>query len=185
MLRKEDPVLLTGEAVFTNDMKVPGALHMAVLRSPYAHATIVAIDTSAAAAMPGVRAVYTGADLSDLWAAPMPCAWPVTDDMLNPPHHPIATDTVNYVGDGVAVVLADSDAIAHDAIEAIDVTYDAHEAITDLEDALCRPRPGASRARHQLLVHLEPAGRGDRRRRPAGVRRRQPTRSASATSSSA
>ena len=93
LLRKEDPVLLTGEAVFTNDMKVPGALHMAVLRSPYAHAKIVSIDTSAAAAMPGVRAVYTGADLADLWAAPMPCAWPVTDDMLNPPHHPLATDT--------------------------------------------------------------------------------------------
>jgi hypothetical protein len=68
------------------------------------------------AAMAGVRAVYTGADLGDLWAAPMPCAWPVTEDMLNPPHHPIATDTVNYVGDGVAGVLAASDAIAHDAL---------------------------------------------------------------------
>jgi aerobic carbon-monoxide dehydrogenase large subunit len=135
-LRKEDPVLLTGEAVFTNDMKVPGALHMAVLRSPYAHAKIVSIDTSAAAAMAGVRAVYTGADLTDLWAAPMPCAWAVTEDMLNPPHHPLATDTVNFVGDGVAVVLAESDAIAHDAIEAIDVTYDPLEAVTDLEDAL-------------------------------------------------
>ncbi len=136
LLRKEDPVLLTGEAVFTNDMVVPGALFMAVLRSPYAHAKIVAIDTTEAEAIDGVRAVYTGADLSELWAAPMPCAWPVSDDMLNPPHHPIATDTVHYVGDGVAVVLADTDAIAHDAIEAIDVTYDPLEAVTDLEDAL-------------------------------------------------
>ncbi len=110
VLRKEDPVLLTGEAVFTNDMKVPGALHMAVLRSPYAHARIVSIDTTAAAAMPGVRAVYTGADLTDLWAAPMPCAWAVTEDMKNPAHYPIAVDAVHYVGDGVAVVLADSDA---------------------------------------------------------------------------
>jgi aerobic carbon-monoxide dehydrogenase large subunit len=134
--RKEDPVLLTGEAVFTNDMKVPGALHMAVLRSPYARARILSIDTSGATAMPGVRAVFTGADLADLWAAPMPCAWPVTDDMKNPPHYPLAIDTVHYVGDGVAVVLADSDAIAHDAIEAIDVEYDPLEAVTDLEDAL-------------------------------------------------
>ena len=136
LLRKEDPALLTGEAVFANDMKVPGALHMAVLRSPYASATIVSIDTSAAAAMPGVRAVYTGADLADQWAAPMPCAWAVTEDMLNPPHHPIAIDAVHYVGDGVAVVLADTDTIAHDAIEAIDVEYDAREPIIDLDDAL-------------------------------------------------
>jgi carbon-monoxide dehydrogenase large subunit len=136
LLRKEDPVLLTGEAVFANDMKVPGALHMAVLRSPYASATIVSIDTAAAAAMPGVRAVYTGADLADQWAAPMPCAWAVTDDMLNPPHHPIAVDAVHYVGDGVAVVLADSDTIAHDAIELIHVEYDSREPVVDLEDAL-------------------------------------------------
>jgi len=72
LLRKEDPALLTGEGVFTNDMKVPGALHLAVVRSPYAHARIVSIDTAAAAAMPGVRAVYTGADLESTWAAPMP-----------------------------------------------------------------------------------------------------------------
>ena len=136
LLRKEDPALLTGEGVFTNDMKVPGALHLAVLRSPYAHAKILAVDTSAAAAMPGVRAVYSGADLESTWAAPMPCAWPVTDDMKNPTHHPLAVHTAHYVGDGVAVVLAETDAIAHDAIEAIDVTYDPLEAVTDLEDAL-------------------------------------------------
>ncbi len=136
LLRKEDPVLLTGEAVFTNDMKVPGALNMAVLRSPYASARIVSIDTSAAAAMPGVRAVFTGADLAEHWVAPMPCAWAVTEDMKSPAHHPIAIEGVHHVGDGVAVVLADSDSIAHDAIEAIDVQYDAGEAVVDLEDAL-------------------------------------------------
>jgi carbon-monoxide dehydrogenase large subunit len=136
LLRKEDPVLLTGEAVFTNDVKVPGALHMAVLRSPYAHANILSVDKSAAEAMPGVSAVYSGADLAELWAAPMPCAWPVTEDMKNPAHYPIASHTVHYVGDGVAVVLAESDAIAHDAIEAIDVQYETLEAVIDLEDAL-------------------------------------------------
>ena len=94
LLRKEDPVLLTGEAVFTNDMKVPGALHMALLRSPYAHAKILSVDKSAAEAMPGVSAVYSGADLAGLWAAPMPCAWPVTEDMKNPAHYPVAAETV-------------------------------------------------------------------------------------------
>ena len=136
LLRREDPALLTGEAKFTNDMHVPGALHLAVLRSPYAHARITKVDVSAALQVPGVRAAYSGADLADLWAAPMPCAWPVTDDMKNPPHHPLATDKVCYVGDGVACVLADSDTVAHDALEAIDVEYEALEAVTDLEDAL-------------------------------------------------
>ncbi|BAN03645.1 xanthine dehydrogenase family protein molybdopterin-binding subunit [Ilumatobacter coccineus] len=136
LLRKEDPALLTGEAVFANDMKVPGALYMAVLRSPYAHATIGSIDTSAALALDGVHAVYTGADLRDTWASPMPCAWPVTDDMKNPAHYPLAVDKAVYVGDGVACVLAETDAIAHDALELIDVEYEPLEAITDLEDAL-------------------------------------------------
>ena len=136
MLRKEDPALLTGEAVFANDMVVPGALHMAVLRSPHAHAKIVSIDTSAALAMEGVRHVYTGADLAEVWAAPMPCAWPVTEDMLNPTHYPLAVDKVFYVGDGVAAVLATSDAIAHDALDAIVVDYEVLPAVVDPEVAL-------------------------------------------------
>ena len=90
LLRREDPALLTGEGKYTNDLNIPGALHMAVLRSPHASATIVKIDTKAAAALPGVAAVYTGADLQSMWAAPMPCAWAVTTDMKNPPHYPLA-----------------------------------------------------------------------------------------------
>ena len=86
--------------------------------------------------LPGVVEVFTGAELADLWATPMPCAWPVTDDMKNPPHYPLATDTVNYVGDGVAVVLAQSNAEARDALDAIDVDYDPLEAVVDLADAL-------------------------------------------------
>jgi carbon-monoxide dehydrogenase large subunit len=135
-LRKEDPALLTGEAVFTNDMKVPNALHLAVLRSPYAHARIVSVDVRPALALPGVRAAYSGADVADLWAAPMPCAWPVTDDMKNPAHYPLATSKAHYAGDGVACVLADSDAAARDALEAIVVEYEALPAVIDLEDAL-------------------------------------------------
>ncbi|MEK7292462.1 MAG: xanthine dehydrogenase family protein molybdopterin-binding subunit, partial [Actinomycetota bacterium] len=85
LLRREDPALLTGEAKFTNDLNIPGALHLAVLRSPHAHAKIIAIDTTTALGSPGVVAVYTGADLQSMWAGPMPCAWPVTADMKNPP----------------------------------------------------------------------------------------------------
>ena len=136
MLRKEDPELLTGEAVYTADMKVAGALHLAVLRSPYAHAKIVSIDTSAAVGMAGVHSVYTGADLADVWASAMPCAWPVTEDMNNPEHYPLAVGKAKYVGDGVACVLAETDAIARDAIEQIDVEYEPLSAVIDLEDAL-------------------------------------------------
>jgi carbon-monoxide dehydrogenase large subunit len=136
MLRREDPALLTGEARFTDDLDLPGALHMAILRSPFAHARITSIDTSAAKGLPGVVEVFTGADLSDLWATPMPCAWPVTEDMNNPPHFPLAVETVNHVGDGVAVVLANSNSEARDALDAIDVDYDPLAAVVDLADAL-------------------------------------------------
>ncbi|MGI9051296.1 MAG: xanthine dehydrogenase family protein molybdopterin-binding subunit [Ilumatobacteraceae bacterium] len=136
LLRREDPALLTGEAKFTNDLAIPGALHLAVVRSPHAHARITGIDTSAAAALPGVVAVYTGEDLADLWAAPMPCAWPVTEDMKNPAHYPLATGKVAYVGDGVAAVVATSETSALDAATAVEVDYEVLEAVIDLEDAL-------------------------------------------------
>ncbi len=136
VLRKEDPRLLTGEARFTDDLVIPGALHLAVLRSPFAHARIRSIDATAAKALPGVVTVYTGDDVADLWAAPMPCAWAVTPDMKNPPHFPLAKGKVCYVGDGVAAVLAHSDAEARDALDAIEVDYEPLEAVIDLEDAL-------------------------------------------------
>ena len=136
LLRREDPALLTGEAKYTNDLQLPGALHLALARSPYAHARIISIDLGAALAAPGVVAAYTGADLTDLWAAPMPCAWPVTADMRNPAHYPVAVGKAAYVGDAVAVVLATSDAAARDAIELIDVRYEPLAAVVDLEDAL-------------------------------------------------
>ncbi len=136
LLRREDPALLTGEAKYTNDLNLPGALHLAVLRSPYANANIVSIDLSGALAVPGVVAAYSGADLESLWAGPMPCAWPVTADMKNPTHYPIAVSKAAYAGDGVACVLATSDVAARDAIEAINVDYEALPAVIDLEDAL-------------------------------------------------
>ncbi len=136
MLRREDPALLTGEAKYTNDLNLPGALHLAVLRSPYANANIVSVDLSGALAVPGVVAAYSGADLQSLWAGPMPCAWPVTADMKNPTHYPLAVSHAAYSGDGVACVLATSDTAARDGVEAINVEYEALPAVIDLEDAL-------------------------------------------------
>ncbi len=135
MLRREDPALLSGEARFVDDLVVPGALHMAVVRSPYAHARVASVDLSAALAMPGVLAAFSGADLSGEWASPMPCAWPVTSDMQSPAHYPLATSEVCYVGDAVAVVVAASSSEAQDAAGAVAVSYEELPAAVDLEDA--------------------------------------------------
>ena len=136
MLRREDPALLTGEGKYTNDLNIPGALHLAVLRSPYAHAKIISIDTSAAKALPGVIAVYTGAELASEWAGPMPCAWPVTPDMKNPAHFPLAVSKVCYVGDGVVAILATNETASRDALDLVDVQYEPLKAVVDVEEAL-------------------------------------------------
>jgi aerobic carbon-monoxide dehydrogenase large subunit len=136
-LRREDPALLTGEARYVDDLQIPGALWMGMVRSPHAHARIVSIDVSEALAQPGVVAVHTGSELvgGGYWAGPMPCAWPVTEDMVNPPHHPVAADKANYVGDIVAVVLAESRYAAADAIEHVVVDYEVLPAVTSVEQA--------------------------------------------------
>jgi aerobic carbon-monoxide dehydrogenase large subunit len=135
LLRKEDARLLTGEGRFVDDLQIPGALWMGMVRSPFAHARIGNIDTSAAAAMPGVRHVFTGHDLRDGWAAAMPCAWPVTDDMKAPDHWPVALDKACYVGDIVAVIVAESRYQAADAVDAVVVDYDPLDPVVDIEDA--------------------------------------------------
>jgi carbon-monoxide dehydrogenase large subunit len=135
LLRREDPPLMTGEARFVDDLAVPGALWMALVRSPHAHARIRGIDTAAAAARPGVTHVVTGGDLRGDWAGAMPCAWPVTADMKNPEHWPLAVEKVVYVGEPVAAVLARSRAEAEDAAEAVAVDYEPVKAVVDLEDA--------------------------------------------------
>ena len=136
MRRREDPALLTGEARFIADLAVPGVLHAAVVRSPAAHARIVSVDLSAALAMPGVVAAFTGADLADEWAGPLPCGWPVTEDMKAPAHLPLAVGKVCYAGDGIAVVLARSEYQAHDAAEAVVVDLEPLPVVVDLDDAL-------------------------------------------------
>ena len=133
--RREDAALLTGEARFVADLVAPGALHLALVRSPYAHARIRSVDLSGALATEGVVAAFSGADLRDEWASPLPCGWPVTADMKNPPHLPLAVDTACYVGDAVAVVVATSEYAAHDGVEAVVVDYDQLPAVVDLEEA--------------------------------------------------
>lgn len=135
-LRREDPALLTGEARFVDDLHLPGALWLGVVRSTEAHAAIAAIDPSAALAIDGVQEVLTGADLAPLWGgAALPCAWPVTPDMHNPPHLPVAVDEAKYAGDAVAVVLADSRYAAADGAAAVVVDYEPLPAAIDLAAA--------------------------------------------------
>ena len=133
--RKEDDPLLRGRGTYVDNIDLPGTVVMVVVRSPYAHATIVSIDTAAATAAEGVVAVFTGVDLRDDWKAAMPCAWPVTEEMKSPEHFPLAVSQVNYQGDGVAVVIADTRAHAVDAAELVDVEYEPLDVIVDVEAA--------------------------------------------------
>lgn len=138
--RREDPRLLTGRATYTDDVKLPGMTHLAILRSPYAHARINRVDTRAARKAPGVLAVYTGADLRER-VIPVPCAWNVPGcDLKIPPHPVLAHGKVRYVGDGVAMVVAESREAARDAIDLIEVDYESLAAVVNPEEAT---RPGA------------------------------------------
>lgn len=143
--RREDPALLTGEARFIADLQLPGTLHLALVRSPYAHARIRSIDLRPALETPGVVAAFSGADLQGEWAGPLPCGWPVTPDMKNPAHLPLAVQTVHFAGDAVAVVVAESEYAAHDGAEAVVVDWEPLPAVVDLEQA----------ARDEVLVHPE------------------------------
>ncbi len=130
--RLEDPRFITGAAKYTDDFAPPGTGHMAVLRSPFAHATITSIDTSQAEAMDGVIAVFTGQDLKDHGFAGIPCAFVVTNaNTLTPEHPAVAVDRVRYVGDAVAMVIAENDYQARDAAMAIEVDYEMLPAVTD------------------------------------------------------
>ncbi|OUS94781.1 xanthine dehydrogenase family protein molybdopterin-binding subunit [Rhodococcus sp. NCIMB 12038] len=132
--RKEDEHLVTGRTRWTDNLVLPGMQHLAILRSPFAHARITGIDTSAARDLPGVVTVLTGADLADEQGS-LPCAWPITPDMKSPPAPSLAVDRVNFAGEAVAVVVARSAYEAHDALEAIDVEYDELPVVLDLASA--------------------------------------------------
>ncbi|HVL86092.1 MAG TPA: molybdopterin cofactor-binding domain-containing protein [Pseudonocardia sp.] len=144
--RREDAALLTGRATWTDDIDPPGVLHVAVLRSPVAHARITGIDTAPAREAPGVVAVLTGEDLGGEFAIGLPCGWPVTEDIKIPHHPPLALGEVNHVGEPVAVVVATGRDAAVDALELVEVGYDELPAVVDVEAALAEGAP---------LVHEE------------------------------
>jgi carbon-monoxide dehydrogenase large subunit len=152
--RNEDPRLLTGQALFTDDVELPNMLHAAFVRSPYAHARLLSVDASAARARPGVVAVYAADDLGDYWK-PGPL-------LVNPPpvegavfHQrtqvPLARGKVRYVGEPVAVVIAESRYLAEDALIDVAVDYEPLPPVVDLEQALA---PGAPRVHEDLDDNL-------------------------------
>lgn len=139
--RKEDPNLVTGKANWTDNIKLPGMLHFAVLRSPFASAKITNIDVSAAREQENVVAAYTGSDLAGEWPGGVPCAATVTDDQRNAFFPPIVTDEVRYMGDVVAVVVASDRYAAQDALEFVEVDYEPTDVVTNMESALEEDSP--------------------------------------------
>jgi carbon-monoxide dehydrogenase large subunit len=153
--RNEDPQLLTGQALFTDDVQLSGMVHAAFLRSDHAHAMIKSIDTSVAKKRPGVLAVYTAEDFGDYWhvgplQVPPPLAIPGA--VFNArPLPPIAKDKVRFSGEPLAVVIAESRYIAEDALADILVELEPLKAITNLEKAL---EPGAPLLHDDLGTNL-------------------------------
>jgi carbon-monoxide dehydrogenase large subunit len=139
--RKEDPSLLMGTAKYTNDIQLPGMLHAAVLRSPYPHARIKSIDTSAAKRLPGVYAVLTGAEMAEL-IGPVPCfaAEPVVE-------HALAVEKVRYAGEGVVAVAAESRYVAEDALDLDEVEWEPLTPVVDMLEAM---KPDAPKVHENL-----------------------------------
>jgi carbon-monoxide dehydrogenase large subunit len=134
--RVEDQRFITGRGRYLDDISLPGMAHMAILRSPYAHANIRSVDTSEAAAMPGVLAVFTGADVP---YNPLPMAWPAggasgLQNNVNSPRA-LATDSVKWTGEGVAAVVAETPEQAVDALGAIHVDWEPLPTVVDAEKA--------------------------------------------------
>ena len=141
--RIEDPALVTGTGHYTDDETLPGQTHLVFLRSPYAHADITGIDTSAALAMPGVVAIYTGADLVAAGVKPMagvPFPRPDGKPGATAPRRALAHERVRFVGEAVAVVVADSVDQARAAADAIQVDYNELPSVVNAFDAMA---PGA------------------------------------------
>ena len=153
--RNEDPRLLTGQALFVDDVDIPGMLHAAFLRSDYAYAHVRGVDVSAARARPGVVAVYIAEDMGDFWR-PGPPLVPAPHSIEGVVFHsrtqiPMVKDTARHIGDPIAVVIAESRYIAEDALEDIIVDYEPLEPVVNLERAL---EPGAPLVHDDLESNL-------------------------------
>src|ERR671915_1718664 len=121
--RVEDPRFITGRGLYTDDVKIPGTTHAAFVRSPYAHARVRGVDTSAARSHPGGRAVFTGRDLLDAGVNPLPVGWLLPDLKIGQ-RRALATDVVRHVGEAVAVVIGDTAFAAKDAADLVQVDYE-------------------------------------------------------------
>ncbi len=137
--RKEDARFITGAGRYTDDIDQAGQAYAVFLRSPHARATIGGIDAAAALRVPGVAAVYTGADLAADGIGDLPCGWLVKSkdgsDMIQPPHPPLAVDRVNYVGEPYGVVIADTLQAARDGAEAVATDFDELPAVVEVATA--------------------------------------------------
>src|SRR6202011_4260676 len=133
--RSEDPVLLRGEGLYSDDVSLPGQAYAVMVRSHHAHGVIRHIDTAATRAMPGVLAIYTAADLAAGGIGPLPPRQVMNNrdgtPMLSPVHYVLATDKVRHVGEAVAAVVAETVAAAKDAAEAVVVDIDPLPAVTE------------------------------------------------------
>src|SRR3954469_6974774 len=154
--RREDPRLIRGRGTYVDDVALVGMQHIAFKRSDVAHGHIRSIDTSAAKAMDGVEAVFTGAEIAE-FLGPMPIGTPFP----SPEHRAVAVDTVRFGGEPVAVVVARGRYVARDAIDAIAVSYDTLPAVVDLEQAMTgRPAVIHPAFANNLAVPFVPSGTG-------------------------
>src|SRR5471030_3218352 len=136
--RQEDPRLITGTAIYLDDIKMPGMHHACVLRSPHGAARIVRINTKPTLALPGVAAVFTGADVKGLGAVPCAASLP---GLRVPFHHLLAQDRVYFTGHPVAVVIATDRYIARDGADLVEVDYEPLSAVADPEKAIAEGAP--------------------------------------------
>src|SRR5690349_1993749 len=133
--RREDPRFITGKGNYTDDLKLAGMTHAAFVRSPHANAKIRKIDTSKASKAPGVVAIFTGKDMTGLNS--LPCGW-LLPELKIPAHMPLASDAARYVGDPVAIVIAESQSAASDAADLVAVDWEVLRSVTATEQATAK-----------------------------------------------
>ena len=133
--RREDPRFITGKGNYTDDLKLAGMTHAVFVRSPHANAKIRKIDTATASKAPGVVAIFTGKDMAGVNS--LPCGW-LLPELKIPPHMPLASDAARYVGDPVAVVIAESQSAASDAAELVAVDWEVLPSVTNTEKAAAK-----------------------------------------------
>ncbi|HKX01421.1 MAG TPA: molybdopterin cofactor-binding domain-containing protein [Methylomirabilota bacterium] len=136
--RREDPRFITGKGNYTDDLKLAGMTHAVFVRSPHANAKIRKIDIAAASKAPGVVKIFTGKDMAGVNS--LPCGW-LLPDLKVPPHMPLATDAARYVGDPVAIVIAETRSAAQDAADLVAVDWDVQPSVTSTEKAAAKGSP--------------------------------------------